>query len=254
MFICDLIGLPFGGLIGFVLGSVAGHYIFDQPKEKTAENAEYDAYQRRKGTFLYHVFTLCAKIAKVDGAINRQEIAHMEHLMRNQFRMSDRGRGSAIKIWKQAKESNEPFEVYARAFYNDFSAERHHVNDMMDILFSMAAADGGLHPHEEDILLRAAGTFHVGRLQYERIKARYFHVPPSQQQRWTPLDPYYAILGVKPTETLDGIKKKFRALAMEWHPDRLTAQGASAERLRHGKEKFQQINDAYEKIVDARKN
>ena len=73
------------------------------------------------------------------GAINRQEIAHMEYLMRNQFRMNDRGRAQAIKIWKQTKDSVSPFDEYARAFYRDFGKERHHVMNMMDLLFAMAA-------------------------------------------------------------------------------------------------------------------
>ena len=110
IFLFDLMGIPFGGLIGFIVGSLAGHYFFDRPKENATADAEFKAYQRKQGEFLYHVFALCAKIAKADGAVNRQEIAHMEYLMRNQFRMNDRGRNQAIKIWKQAKDSIDPFD------------------------------------------------------------------------------------------------------------------------------------------------
>ena len=246
-------GIPFGGLIGFIVGSLAGHFLFDKPREKASENAEFKAYQRRQGEFLYYVFSMCAKIAKADGTVNRQEIAHMEFLMRNQFRMNDQGRAQAIKIWKQAKDSTDPFDHYARAFYRDFGRERHHVMNMMDLLFAVSAADGGLHPREEVILLRAAGIFHIGRLQYERLKSRYYQSRTGTQQRWTPLDPHYAILGAQPSDSLDVIKKKYRALAMKWHPDKFFANGSSTDAVRHAKEKFQQINEAYEKIVEARK-
>ena len=254
VFLFDLMGIPFGGLIGFFAGSLLGHYFFDRPKEAAASDSQYKAYQRRQGEFLYHVFSMCAKMAKADGAVTTQEISHMEYLMRNQFRMNDRGRAQAIRIWKQAKDSLEPFDSYARAFYRDFGRERHQVMNMMDLLFAMAAADGGLHPREEVILLRAAGIFHIGRLQYDRIKSRYYQsqAPPGRQQ-WTPLDPHYLILGATPADTLEVVKKKYRALAMKWHPDKIAANGASADALRHAKEKFQQINEAYEKIVDARK-
>ena len=124
---------------------------------------------------------------------------------------------------------------------------------MLDLLFAVAAADSGMHPREEELLLQAAGIFHIGRMQFEKIKSRYYHAPPGRQQRWSPLDPYYAILGAEPHESLDSIKKKFRNLAMKWHPDKISATGASTEALRHAKEKFQQINEAYEKIMDARK-
>lgn len=253
IFIGDLLGLPLGGLVGFLAGSALGHYLFDLPREQQAEDeGEYKVYQRRQGAFVFHVFTLCAKMAKADGVVSNNEVNLMERLMRQQFRLNDRGRAQAIKVWKQAKDSTEPFDTYARAFYNDFGRERHYVTNMMDLLFAMAAADGGLPPRKEELLLRAAGVFHIGKLQYDRIKSRYYHVPPNQQERWSPLDPYYALLGAKPQDSLDVIKQKFRTLAKQWHPDIISARGASTEALRHAKEKFQKINEAYEKIVEAR--
>ncbi|MBL7774808.1 MAG: DnaJ domain-containing protein, partial [Saprospiraceae bacterium] len=169
-------------------------------------------------------------------------------------RLPDQGRKEVIRIWNAAKDASTPFEQYARAFYQEFGRERHQVLNMMDLLFATAAADGRLQRQEEELLLRAAGLFHISRLQYDRIKYRYYQRPATEQQgRWSPLDPYYAILGAQPAESLDQIKKKFRKLAMQWHPDKLSAKGASSEALRHAKEKFQQINEAYEKIVEARK-
>ncbi|MBN8682456.1 MAG: TerB family tellurite resistance protein [Chitinophagales bacterium] len=248
-----LLKLPIGVLVGFIAGSVLGHYFFDQFREAEAEDSENKEYRRRQGQYLYFVFALCAKMAKADGAVNRQEINHMEVLMRTQFRLNDRDRNYAIKIWKEAKESEHAFEVYAAKFYQEFGRERYQVMNMIDYLFSMAACDGGLHPLEEQTLLKAAGIFHISRMQYERVKARYYHVPPSRQQSWNALDPYYAILGAESHESMDAIKKKFRALALKWHPDTVGGGNASPEVLRHAKEKFQKINEAYEKISEARK-
>ncbi len=256
IFLFDLLGIPFGGLIGFFVGSWLGHYFFDQPREKEQSDSAFKDYQRRQGEFAFHVFRLCAKLAKSDGPINEREVSHMESLMRHQFRMNDRGRLQAVKIWKNAKESNDTFDQYARAFYEGFGRDRHHVLNMLDLLFATAAADGGLHPREEELLLRAAGIFQVGRLQYDRVKSRFYHARGSAgqpQQRWSPLDPHYAILGAEPTDTLEVIKKKYRALALQWHPDKVVAKGLSTDAQRHAKEKFQQINEAYEKITEARK-
>ncbi|MCC7465345.1 MAG: TerB family tellurite resistance protein [Saprospiraceae bacterium] len=257
IFLFDLLGIPLGGLIGFFVGSWLGHYLFDQPKEKEQSDSEFRAYQRRQGEFVFHVFRLCAKMAKSDGPINAQEVRHMESLMRHQFRMNERGREQAIRIWKNAKESTDTFEQYARAFYEGFGRDRHHVMNMLDLLFATAAADGTLNPKEEGMLLRAAGIFQIGKLQYERIKARYYQQrggsPFHQNARWDPLDPHYAILGANPSDSLDDIKKKYRALALQWHPDKVAAKGLSAEAQRHAKEKFQQINEAYERITEARR-
>jgi DnaJ like chaperone protein len=248
----DLTGLPFGGVVGAILGALLGHFFYDEPRTQT-EKKDQKAYQKRKSVFVFHVFSLCAKMAKADGKISHAEINLMEKLIRQQFRMSDKARTQAVKIWKDAKDSDKHFDEYARAFYLDFSKERVQILDMMNLLFEIAAVDGRLHPREEELLLRAAGIFHIGRLQYDRIKGRFFQDPKQQPQVWKATDPHYAILGAEPQDSVDIIKKKYRELAKKWHPDKMTASGASSEVLRHAKEKFQQINEAYEKILQTKK-
>lgn len=251
-YILDLSGMPFGAVIGFFVGSVIGHYLIDAPKERNEEASDYREYKLRQGKFIFHVMALCAKIAKVDGAVNRNELNYMERLMRQQFRLNDQGRADAIRIWNNAKNSEEPFDRYARAFFEAFGQERYQILNMMDFLFAMAASDGGLHPKEEELLLRAAHTFRISRMQYDRVKSRFYNVPPPKQAAYAPMDPYYALLGAIPSDSMTVIKQKYRTLAMKWHPDKLTASGASPDALRHAKEKFQQINEAYERINEAR--
>jgi DnaJ like chaperone protein len=253
MIMGDLSGMPFGAAFGFILFSLLGHYVHDRPREISAKQEEYNAYYRRRRQLVHFAFSLCAKLAKADGHVSQAEIGQMERLMRYHFRLQPRERAEAISVWKKAKDSPKTFEEYAREFYQVFGRQRYEVLNMMDMLFALAASDGGLNQREEEVLLRIAGIFHLGRMQYDRIKGRYFQLPPQRNQRWTPLDPYYAILGAEPTESIDSIKKKFRTLAIKWHPDKVHARGASAEAQRHAKEKFQQINEAYEKIVAARK-
>lgn len=252
IFIGDLLGLPLGGLTGFLVGSLLGHIFIDVPGERDEETSEYQEYQQKQGRFIFHVMALCAKVAKVDGVVNRNELNFMDRLMRQQFRLNDRGRADAIRIWNNAKDSEVPFDRYARAFYEAFAQERYQINNMMDLLFAVAASDGGLSPREEELLLRAAHTFRISRMQYDRIKSRFFHVPPPKQAAYTPMDPYYAILGAIPSDTLEVIKQKYRALALKWHPDKISATGASSDAQRHAKEKFQQINEAYERISESK--
>ncbi|TNE53091.1 MAG: hypothetical protein EP344_15100 [Bacteroidetes bacterium] len=250
----DLTGMPLGGLWGFILGAMLGHVFFDRRRDFHMSEQEFRSLQRRRGEYLYHVFSLCAKMAKADGAVNQREVDLMERLISNQFRLTAQARQNVIRIWNDAKNSSQSFEHYARAFYLDFGRERHQVLQMMDLLFATAAADGRLHPVEEQLLIRAAGMFHIGRLQYDRIRQRYYQEPPRQPPVSRPsLQAYYQVLGAQPGEPLDRIKQRFRRLAMQWHPDKLLAQGASPEAIQRAKERFQQINEAYEKILEARK-
>ena len=56
---------------------------------------------------------------------------------------------------------------------------------------------------------------------------------------------YYEILGVSKSASLDEIKKAYRKLALEWHPDRNKAANAH--------EKFKEINEAYAVLSDPKK-
>jgi DnaJ like chaperone protein len=254
IFLCEFIRLPLGGLIGFIVGAMLGHYFLDAPNEKADDEEAFQAYRRRQGQFIYHLMALGAKLAKADGPINQLERDHVDRLMRQQFRLNDKGRGDAIRIWNQAKDSERSFAAYASAFNESFGKERYQVNDMMDLLFSIAAADGRLNPREEELLLRAAHTFRISRLQYDRIKQRFFNTAPPKQAAYNPLDPHYAILGANQADSMDTIKQKYRALAMRWHPDKVSASGASPDALRHAKEKFQQIKEAYEQVLLHKQN
>jgi DnaJ like chaperone protein len=254
MLLLDWAGMPLGGLVGFFFGTIIGHLAMDLPRSAARSAAdEARASRRRQGEVIFHVFRMCAKIAKSDGRVNQAEVLLMEKLMAQHFRLSETGRRQAIQIWTAAKDSEETFDAFARAFYRDFARDRYQVMNVMDILFAVAAADGSLHAREEALLLRAAGIFQISRMHYDRIKGRYFQ-PPRETARWSPLDPHYAMLGASPKDSLEEVKRKFRQLAMEWHPDKMLAKGASSEAMRHAKEKFQKINEAYERILEARKS
>lgn len=243
----SFLGLAAGTILGFLLG----HRFFDEPREETT-GKEYAAYLDRKRRFVFHVFALCAKIAKADGAVTKPEIRLMQNLLKQQFKLPESQHAALYDIWRKSKDAPKSFDEMAQAFFQEFSQDRNRVLDMMHLLFEIAAADGNLHPREEQMLQRAAAIFHIGRMQYERIKSRFFYTQEIEQQ-WQPTDPYYALLGVQPSDSLETIKKKYRELAKKWHPDRLSSTGASPEVLKHGKEKFQQINDAYERILQMKK-
>jgi DnaJ like chaperone protein len=259
LIVCDLIGLPLGELVGLVLGAVLGHYFIDVPLGALDGSGPNDVSneQRKQGAFIYHVFRLCAKVAKADGKVSHAEVAFMERLMQTQFRLSDQRRRQAISIWNEAKNSRDSFDVFAHAFYREFAKDRHLIMNMMDLLFAVAACEGSIHPRQEQMLMRAAGLFHVSRMQYDRIRIRYAgsgsnraSTPPRTEHS---LAIYYAELGASPGDSLDAVKKKFRALALQWHPDKVASKGATPAMLEQAKERFQKINTAYEKIVAAHK-
>jgi hypothetical protein len=78
MILFDAIGVPLGGLLGFLAGSWAGHHLFDMPREKWNQKKPL-MHKKRQGRFLYHVFSLCAKIRQVRrGDYKKRNLANGE--------------------------------------------------------------------------------------------------------------------------------------------------------------------------------
>ena len=232
-------------VIGAIIGLALGHYLFDE-KYQTPIDRAFSKLKKREQLFMEHAFALCAKIAKAKGAINAYEIRFMERMISHQFKLNADGRKQAIEIWNTSKSTNKPFEEYAMAFYIEFAQERHHIINMMDMIIGIAACDQSLHPKEEALILRASAIFRISKMQFERIKGR--HIAEKKPEKWTPLDPHYAILGASPQDDLLTIKRKYRDLAKKWHPDTMASQSASKEAVRHASKKFQEITEAYEVI------
>jgi hypothetical protein len=104
MFLLDRAGMPLGGLVGFFFGMIAGHFLIDLPRVAARAAAdEARAHRRRQGVVIFHVFRMCAKIAKSDGRVNQAEVLLMEKLMVQHFRLSAAGRQEAFVVPRPAE-------------------------------------------------------------------------------------------------------------------------------------------------------
>ena len=238
-----IIGGSVGFMLGGPLGAVAG----------IALGAIYDSGTSRPGsrlnsgeedhlTFFLAAFSMLAKLAKADGVVSREEIAVIKRFMRDNLGLDSEGQKLAIRIFNQAKTSPDRFEDYAAQFYSIFAGRREIIISMFDILLAVASADGVIHLNEERMLNIAARIFHINSGQYGRMK----------ESREDGGDKYYAILGCSRSDSNETIKKKYRKLASEFHPDKIIAKGLPEEFVTFAKTKFQEIQGAYEKVKKER--
>ena len=160
-----------------------------------------------------------------------------------EFKFDNDARDMAIKIFNVAKESKEPFDGFAQQFYELFSNDSRMLTNMLELLIRIAKADGTYHHNEEQLIRRAAILFNIDTSEFERIKAMY--VQNSDKE--------YAILGASRADSDDVIKTKYRKLVKEYHPDTIMAKGLPEEFGKFATEKFREIQQAYEKIVQERK-
>jgi len=241
------IGFALGGPIGAVAGAAFGHTFVDKKEDQYLKSIPgrkggLSSNEEAQLVFFTAAFSMLAKISKADGRINEEEIQTVERFMARDLQLDPAGRETAKEIFRQAVSSPEPFEAFARQFYTVFRYQPNIIELMVDVLLRVSAADGAIDPSEEELLLSAIGIFQYSRADYARLKSRYVKKN----------DPYYAILKCDENASNEEIKKQYRALVREYHPDKIEAKGLPEEFIKLATDKFTEIQEAYEHIRKAR--
>lgn len=223
-----------GGPIGALLGAFAGHMLIDRDEVPGGESADAPGV-----VFTIAVIALGAKMAKADGVVTKDE----EEAFKRIFRVPPSEEANVRRIFNLARQDTAGFEAYAKQIANLFRGNPAILEDVLDGLFEIAKADGVLHPGELAFLERVAEIFGFTEAEFRRIRASHFGPDAA--------DPY-AILGVAHAASNDEIKRTYRFLVRENHPDSLIARGVPEEFVRLANDKLAAINAAYDRIEQER--
>lgn len=235
------LGFAIGGPIGAVAGAALGH-AFDKKEEMylldSGPNQPLSQTEESQMTFFVAAFSMLAKISKADGHVSEKEIESIDQFMVRDLNLDQASRTIAINIFRQALNSTEPFDAFAIQFYRIFSSQPQIIKLMMDILLRVSTADGFISP-EEDVLLRsAARIFNYSDSDFSRLKSRYVKE----------VNRYYATLNIDETASNQEIKKQYRKLVSEYHPDKIEAKGLPEEFIKFANDKFKEIQEAYDAV------
>ena len=189
----------------------------------------------RSVAFTIAVIALSAKMAKADGQVTRNEVL----AFREVFHVAPEDEAAAARVFNLARQDVAGFEEYARRIRRMFDDSKGPICDLLEGLFYIAMADGHYHPAEEEFLDRVAEIFEVAPGDYHAIRARF--VPDAAP------DPY-AVLGVSPDASLDEIRKQWRRLVRDSHPDVMQARGVPEEAVKLSEKRLIDINHAWEEI------
>jgi DnaJ like chaperone protein len=122
---------------------------------------------------------------------------------------------------------------------------------LYEVLYSVAMADGHIHPDEEALLRKISPYLKVPSNIFESMQAR-FNRGPSGKSSATELANHYKVLECTPEMTDNEIKKTYRKKCREFHPDTLASRGLSEEFMDFAKKEIVRVNEAYEAIKKSR--
>jgi DnaJ like chaperone protein len=224
-----------GGPIGALAGFVAGHVLFDRGAGVGADGRDEHGI-----AFTIAIIALGAKMAKADGVVTSDEIEAFGRI----FRVPPSEEANVRRVFDLARQDTAGYEAYAGQIARLFRDNPAVLEDILDGLFEIAKADGILHPAELQFLERVSDIFGFAPDEFLRIRAS--HDGPDLA------DPY-TILGVDRRASEDEVKRTYRMLVRENHPDSLIARGVPEEFVRLANDKLAAINGAYDRIIRERR-
>lgn len=185
--------------------------------------------------FTAAVIGLAAKMARADGVTTESEIEAAAQV----FRPPAGEEANFRRAFQLAQETVLGFDSYARQIGRKYRTRPCLLEDVLDGLFHIAAADGFVGPDELEYLEAVSGHFGFSDMEFRRIKAT--NLGPDAG------DPY-AVLGLLPGASMDDVRQAWRKLASENHPDRMLERGAPPEFVDIAQDKTAAINAAYARI------
>lgn len=223
-------GGPIGAIIGFALGSILGGASI------TKEDVKFMGENKQQQDFTASLLVLTAAVMKADGVVKKSELDYVKRFFLSNFGQ-EQAEKYILTLREVLKQDINVADVSRQVGrYMEYSSKL----QILHYLFGIASADGQVLDSEIDTIDRIAHYMGVSGSDFESVKAMFVKK----------LDDSYTILGVDPSATDDEIKKAYREMAKKNHPDKVAYLGDDVRKA--AEKKFQEINDAYDKIKKQR--
>ena len=231
-----VIGFSLGGPFGALLGSFLGGKISNISSSNT-----FGSQQNAQQIFALSLIILSAKLSKADGRVSKEELI----AVKEKLQIPDSEIDQVAKIFNKAKDESTGYEPYAKQISEIFKGNQNVLEEVINILFYIAEADGHVSNEEESMIANIAFIFGLSQNQYESIK--------ETRKSSDKLNPYI-VLESQPTDDLKSIRKNYIKLSKEHHPDLLISKGVPIEVINESKNKMRAINAAWDQIQKLKSN
>lgn len=250
-----------GNIILFAILGTVFYYIFKSYSSYTSEYSK-EAFKNvtitkesignsELGMFV----ALVAKVAKADGKVDALE-AELIGIMFDDisaiFPEAEKTKSILKEIFAEQKDIPQNLEAVAKDLGHIIRRDKQKQQQFMGFLIQLAFVDGEVSESEEEILQIIAEAFNFDPNAYHAIFDQFEKMMHNVQPKANISDAY-KLLGVNESDDMKVIKKAYRKLVRQYHPDIIKSQGKDEKYMQEATAKTQEINQAYEMIKEAKK-
>ncbi len=250
--IAALLGAIFGGLTGLLIGGALGYLVTWGLRRSIIGSLAV-----AQNTLLDSTFAVMGALCKADRVVTRDEIRVVEGIFA-QLRLGPEQREAAKAAFTRGKAPDFDLDAAVDEFGAIARGRSPLVRLFLQLQVMAGAADGEIHPAEHEMLGRVARRLGVSERDVAQLEALMRATaagpgagagarPPQQR-----LDDAYEALGLTPSASESEIKRRYRKLMSENHPDKLAARGLPESMRAVAEERSREINAAYDLIKEAR--
>lgn len=243
-FIGALIGAIFGSFPGAVIGGLIGYFA-----GKALQRSFIGNLQIAQSMLIESTFSIMGALCKADSVVTRDEIRAVEQIFKL-LNVSGEQRDEAKAAFNRGKQADFDLDAAVDRFARISRGRAPLVQLFLQVQCMAVAADGQIHPAEHAMLVRIARRLGLSEADVLQLEALLRSAMGSQQG--APLADAYAALGVTANSTPAEIKRAYRKLISQNHPDKLAARGLPESMRQVAEERSREINSAYDLIKDAR--
>jgi len=246
-----LVGAAFGGLAGFLVGGFIGYVAAAWLQQWVVGNLRV-----AQSNLLDATFTIMGALSKADGVVTRDEINVVEQFFR-MLKLNNDQKEQSKAAFDRGKQPDFDLDAAVDQFAEISRGRRPLISLFLQLQCMAVAADGRIDPAEHAMLVRIANRLRLSEADVAQLEAllRAATTGPSTGKATRPKDRLadaYTALGVSPESSPAEIKRAYRRLISQNHPDKLAARGLPESMRAVAEERSREINAAYDLIKEAR--